>query len=224
MRKTTPLMAAMCLAGVLLNILINRLSILANLPLYMDTVGTVAVTLTCGVFWGSLSGALYNLINHTLIFWGWEGYLYALCNIATAVTTWLFIRFFPAELDLHAKPGNLNYPPGTNPQIAKPTKIINCTIVLLLLSLALCLVMSVSGGLITTLILVINPSLAEQWGVSARLSASLFQHYYPILLVEITSRIPINMIDRLIASYGGFGVALLVRNAIVPGTEFPLCP
>ena len=69
MRKTIT-MVVLCLAGVLLNMLINRLRFVTNLPLYMDTVGTVAITLICGAFWGALSGALYNLIGHTLSFWG----------------------------------------------------------------------------------------------------------------------------------------------------------
>ena len=219
MRKTI-LLVVLCLAGALLNILINKFLISTETLalLYMDTIFTIALTFTGGLFWGALCGTLTNLIEQTIFPWGWEGYLYAICSIATALITWQFIRFFPRELNLDAKHKELYRAPESNPRSTRLAKIINCAIVLLLLSFALCLAMSVLGGLITTIIIAIRPSLSGAWGVSGIriLSGAMFQQNYPILLVEITSRIPINIIDRPIATFAGFGIALLLRK-IVPG-------
>src|SRR5215469_9121715 len=100
MRKTT-LLLFLCLAGALLNIAMNRLFIdRLAIPLFLDTIFTISLTLLAGPFWGALCGALTNLIYQTIWFWGWEGYLFALCSIATALVTWLFMRLFPRELNL----------------------------------------------------------------------------------------------------------------------------
>ena len=215
MRRTITL-AVLCLAGALLNIIINKFLIFTEALslLYMDTIFTVALTFTGGLFWGALCGALTNLIEQTIFPWGWQGYLYAICSVATALITWLFIRFFPRELDLHAKHEELYHTPESNPRSVNLAKKINCTIILLLLSLALCLAMSVLGGLITAFIIAMNPSLSGAWGVSGIriLSGAMFQENYPILLVEISSRIPVNIIDRPIAAYGGYGIAVLLRK------------
>jgi hypothetical protein len=88
----------LCIAGALLNNVFTVVAGKLNIPLFLDTVFTVTLTLTGGLFWGALTGALTNLIYNTLFYWGWEGYLFTLCNIATAVVTWLFMRFFPQEL------------------------------------------------------------------------------------------------------------------------------
>ena len=94
------IMLALCLAGTALNMGLCNLSDTAGIFLYLDTVFTVSVTFVGGLFWGALCGALTNLIIHTIFGWGWQGYFFVLCNIATAFITWLFIRFFPRELSL----------------------------------------------------------------------------------------------------------------------------
>ena len=181
----------LCLIGAILNIFLNKACAALDIPLYLDTVLTVTVTLAGGLVWGSLCGALTNIVNHTILFWGWEGYLFALCNIATAVITWFFKRSFPAEL-----------------RLIRGNKQMDRVIVLLLLSFALCIVMSVLGGLLTALILGIDPALIGEDGLMAKLGATLHGYGFPLFLVEILSRIPVNIIDRLITVFGGYGIAL----------------
>jgi hypothetical protein len=94
-------MSVLCLAGAALNIICNLLaSRVAGLPLYLDTIFTITLTLLGGLFWGVLTAALTNLIGPTIFFYCWESYLFVVCNITTAFITWLFIRFFPRELRL----------------------------------------------------------------------------------------------------------------------------
>ena len=200
MRKI--ILLVVCLAGAALNIGLNRLCMLANIPLYLDTVFTIAVTLMGGLFFGSLCGALTNLIHHSVWFWGWEGYLFTLCNIATACITWLFIRIFPRELRLFAETDK------TAPPVQSLNKGMDRMIVLILLSFALCIAMSVLGGFLTALILSLSPAHAGERGLSVLLSTTLFNSNLPLVLVEILSRIPINIIDRLISAFGGYAIAL----------------
>ena len=208
MRKTTPVF--LCLAGAMLNIALNRLCARMGFPLYMDTVLTISVTFTSGLFWGALCGALTNLVAHSIMFWGWEGYLFALCNVATAIITWLFIRLFPNELRLGAK--TYKTAPHIVSKSSRLNMVIERMIVLILLSFALCLVMSILGGLITAFILALNPSHTGERGLSVLLSATMFGSSLPVILVEIVSRIPINIIDRLITAFLGYGIAFIFKR------------
>jgi hypothetical protein len=62
------------------------------------------------------------------------------------------------------------------------------------------------GGFIAVLIGV-DPA-----GPEMRLQFSLVQSGFPTAAVEILSRVPVNMIDRPITVFGGFGAALLLRK------------
>ena len=206
MRK--PWAVIFCVAGAILNIVINQLLKLSGIPLYLDTILTIAVTFNCGLFWGILCGALTNIVGHSIWFWGWEGYLFTLCSIASAVLTWLFIRFFSHELAIAAETREPDIPYGLKSSRLK--MIMDSVIVLVLLSFAMCLVMSILGGTLTTMILGINSTLTGERGLSViLLSAQLFKGGLPVLLEEIFGRIPINIIDRFISVFCGYGIALL---------------
>jgi hypothetical protein len=203
------IMTVLCLAGVSLNIVFNNVVYnVTGLPLYLDTIFTIGLTLLGGLFWGALTGALTNLIGPTISFYGWEGYLFTICNIATAFIVWLFIRFFPRELSLSA--GNAAEMQDRSRESRRLAKIMNRMVALILLSFCLCLAMSILGGLIAAFIQAINPSLAGRQGLSGHFSATMFGKNLPVILVEILSRVPVNIIDRLISVFAGYGIALVV--------------
>ena len=221
------IMMFLCLAGAILNIVINLLNIYAGIPLYMDTILTITITLTCGFFWGASCGALTNIIGHSFIGGGWEGYLFVICNIATAFVTWLFMRLFPQELNLSA--GNLNAKGVSNEphylQRAKPhqadiyrsslfSMIMDRVIVLIIFSFALCFAMSFLGGLIAAAILALTSSVSGESRFTALFSASMFKGNTPVFVAEIVSRIPVNTIERLISAFSGYGIALALRRLL----------
>ena len=192
----------LCVAGTVLSLTINHIVIETGVPLYMDTIFTVTVTFLAGPFWGSLTGALHNIVFQTIRFWGWEGYLFAICNITTAWITWFFIRRFPAELSLHVAGNRLN-------------KIMDRSIVLIIMAMVLCFIMSILGGLISSIIIFMHThkeGAADIYASSGILSPSLLKRGVPLVLAEILSRIPVNIIDRLIAAFGGYGIALALRR------------
>jgi hypothetical protein len=204
MLKLRPVtMVFLCLAGALLNNVFPAL-VKPYFPLFLDTVFTVTLTLTGGLFWGVLTGALTNVIFNTFFFWGWEGYLFALCNMATAVVTWLFMRFFPRELGLAGVP---------RPGFPSPHKsgrfetVADRVVVLFILSFGLCIAMSVLGGLISALIQIFKPVYLKERFVSAAIS----DWNLPLILSEIMSRLPQNVIDRIVTAFAGYGVAMLLQ-------------
>jgi len=209
MRKTLT-MLLFCLAGVFLNILITRLCFNAGLPLFLDTILTITVTLICGLPWGMLCGALTNVIYHSIFGYGWEAYLFTLCNIATAVVTWLFMRFFTRELAVYKLDDTQQKSPLFSAKSNFLSALMDRIIILILFSFALCLTMSILGGLIATFIIIINSSYTEVKGITGVLSATMFDHNVPLVIKEIISRIPINIIDRLISVFAGFGIAKLI--------------
>jgi uncharacterized membrane protein len=125
--------------------------------------------------------------------------------MATALVTWLFIRFFPRELNLSIGQGiEIPEPPHTSRRIAE---VINRMIILILLSFCLCLVISVLGGVLAAFIQSINPALSGKPYLTGDLTATMFGQNIPKTLAEILSRIPVNIIDRLITAFAGFGIA-----------------
>ena len=197
-------MPVICLVGVLLNFLtgIALTDRVFYFPLYLDTIFTVSVTLIGGPVWGMLCGALSNIVSHTYIFWGFEGYLFAICNMTTALITHAFVRFFSKELALP-------YLPDASRRSRHLEGIMNRIVVLVLLSFTLCLAMSILGGIITVIIVQIGGYARDTERLHSFLGPILFSEDSPMLLAEILSRIPVNIVDRHITAFLGYGAALL---------------
>jgi len=203
-------MFLLCVFGTALNIFFNKIFAGSGigLPLYMDTIFTITVTFIGGLFWGCLTGVLTNIIGHTMNFWGWEGYLFSLCNILTALITWKFSRIFFSELTFIS-----NKNENENTSFFKSRRLDNIMskiFVLMLLSFILCFTISIMGGLIASFIEIIKTpqsvNLASQY--------SDFYSGLPFVLREIVSRIPINIIDRIISVFAGFGIAYVMGKVV----------
>jgi hypothetical protein len=185
----------------------------------------MTLTFYGGLFWGILTGALTNLIFHSVFFISWPYYLYTLCNITVALVTALFVRWFPRELNIIKTEDKNKYSGRLSDNKLSNSlqlqSLIERAIVLILLSFAMCIVISVLGGIFSTLIDIIE---APVEGASAsqpfeivdpgkNFRPALARKGLPALLVEIGSRIPVNILDRLISSFAGFAFAwLLVKN------------
>jgi len=207
-------MLLLCFAGAFLNIVFNRIFTYpgVGLPLYLDTILTITITFMGGLFWGMLTGALTNVIVHTIYFWGWEAYLFALCNIATALITWLFIRTFPQDLNFAKSKKNLAVKTFHNSQHLNT--VVLRIIILVLLSFVLCFAMSILGGSIAAFIHILNSSSADELHFRAWFGFTMFPHL-PLIWVEILSRIPVNIIDRFISVFAGYGIAVVLNRFVV---------
>jgi hypothetical protein len=141
-------------------------------------------------------------------FSGWVVILYAICNATAALVTVIFIRIFPAELRFGAEKTVKTGEFETTKDHSRPGPLMNTLVVLLLLSFVMCIVISILGGLITVLIQFF-------WGGSKPgpelfFKLALLRKTLPSIIVEIMARIPLNIIDRLLSVFGGYGVAALL--------------
>jgi len=212
MRKTV-LMFLLCVFGTALNVIFNKVFAGGGmgLPLYMDTVLTITVTFIGGLFWGCLTGVLTNIIGHTLCFWGWEGYLFSLCNILTAFITWKFTRIFLSELTFISDKNETENPRSASFfKSRRLDNIMSKIFVLMLLSFILCFAISIMGGLIAAFIEIIK----TPQSVNPASQHSDFYSGLPLVLREIVSRVPINIIDRIISVFAGFGIAYLIGKVV----------
>ena len=165
-----------------------------RLPLFLDTVFTVAVTFYAGLLPGLVLAASYNFIRLFLnaLLTGQAVFLteglYSLCGMAIVLITWLFSR--------RKEDFRLSW------QIT--------VLYLLLIALLTALASSVIGGLVETF---------------NRINFSGKSYYAPVesfvrtflgedmgLFVSCTlARIPVSMLDRLCASFAGYGIYLQLR-------------
>jgi hypothetical protein len=87
-------------------------------------------------------------------------------------------------------------------------------IALILLAFALCLAMSVMGGIISAAVWGVSPSYRYESSLLIRLGKTMFAGNIPTLVREIAARIPVNMVDRIITAFAGYGVAVLIQRAM----------
>jgi hypothetical protein len=191
----------LCIAGAALNIGFSHLnSSVLFLPLFIDTIFTIALTFSRGLFWGILTGLLTHLASNIIFPSGWLMYLYTLCSIVSALITALFIRLFPDELGFHRR--------------STLKTVMDRVIALMMLSFTLCIVMSVQGGLTAALIEFLGTFYASSSsgteGPELLFKLTLLRRHLPLVGVEILSRIPLNVIDRLVSVFGAYGIAALL--------------
>jgi hypothetical protein len=188
----------------------------ANLPLYMDTLFTVAMCFSAGLLAGVLTGAVFSPLCFYFVTRFILGFsvelslirnIYLICIVVEAVLVCLFFaRMRPREAIFLEKP-------SMNSFIGVGTE-------LLLLVVLDCIAVSITGGIID-FVLYLNEA-PRTFSPEDTFKLGLLRNNVPVLVTSILSRIPINIIDRFIAIFGSYGISLLFRKWLMsPGTENP---
>jgi hypothetical protein len=86
-------------------------------------------------------------------------------------------------------------------------------IALTFLAFALCIAMSVMGGIISAIIWGASPSYPYGGSLLIGIGKTMFTGNVPTVVREILARIPVNMIDRIVTAFVGFGVAVALQRA-----------
>jgi hypothetical protein len=191
-----------------------------GLSLYLDTVFTIAVTFSFGLLPGLLTGALFypgygilrNIILHTGADTFWAANAYILCTVSEI----LLVFFFRSRIA--PEPGRDTGGPVRPRRFVLPGEsflpsFIGIAALLMVLAVIDCVFVSITGGLVD---FVLYTLIAAPRGLYPEdiFKLSLFRNNVPYLASAILSRIPINIVDRFIAVFAGYGISLLYNKGV----------
>ena len=160
-----------------------------HLPLFCDTIFIMALSFFAGPWWGVLAGFFYHLIDFALHRTMELGHLFMLCHFLAALTAGYFKILF----------------------IKKSDSRFLLFIKLNILVIVLCLVMSVSGGIISYILN--NIEAYNKASSQTDFLTFLWQNKFNSkLLLQIAVRIPVNIADRFICTFAAWGVYLAAKK------------
>ena len=160
-----------------------------QLPLFCDTIFIMALSFFAGPRWGVLAGFFYHLIDFALHRTMELGHLFMLCHFLAALTAGYFKILF----------------------IKKSDSRFLLFVKLNILVIVLCLVMSVSGGIISYILN--NIEAYNKASSQTDFLTFLWQNKFNSkLLLQIAVRIPVNIADRFICTFAAWGVYLAAKK------------
>jgi len=180
--------------------------------LYLDTIFTAAATFAGGLVSGLISAVLttvlYGFANTVTTGTPYFGayYLYMLCSIAVVLLIRLFARLFPAES------GTARVVGGQESLYKGKIKQGSLFFMLAALSLVICVVVSIMGGLISAGITAVTGVVDKSGPPETYFRLGFIKLGFNLTASEIFARIPVNIADKPIAVFGGFGIALLTKK------------
>jgi hypothetical protein len=184
------IIALSCLAGAAANIALNYLFInVLRTPLYLDTVFNAAVTFSFGLVPGLITAMLTTVIQGI-----WHGSfpIFFLCSFAEVALIWL-----------------LN--PLRRRNFGEKIPMVYAVYIfsrLMLMYIICALAVSVIGGLVDLLYHDTFGNQKTYISAEDMYKSSLVKSEISLLVKNILSRFPVNVVDRAIVIFGGFFVFL----------------
>lgn len=193
--RNIPAQCAIGLAAGVLNLLFCSAAIALKLPLFMDTLFTV--TASCFGWAGGIVAAVsFHIIKFAVHGQTSPRYLqnmvFFLCSLTVVICVRLML--FRKSADGTAERGG-----------SKPLR-------LLILGIVLALAISFEGGLFYAAIISRTKHILENHAVNMLLYPLMTQNV-PIPASSTLISIPVNLVDKTIAVFGGYGVYALLRKA-----------
>ena len=196
------------IGNILLSFFINGLT---KFPLYLDTVFTAAICFTAGLVPGIITGIgfpavltpfKYVYMLKLPVETCWVVYFFFICALAEI----LLICFFHKKI----KPREVEFLNNLAAGKSLPQSFIPLAVQLLTLTVLACIVISVIGGIISYIVGLL--SIPRSRYPEDTFLLGLLRNNVPQLASAILSRIPINIVDRFIVIFGGYGISLLYRK------------
>jgi hypothetical protein len=187
----------LCVACALGNVILIHL--VSDIPLYLDTVFIVVVCFCAGLLPGLLTGVLLSPLAALLIFGlpveaDWAKYIFTVCIIAEII----LVCFF------HAKMKEKETVFLKDPSLQSFIGVASHLLVLVAID---CIVISLLGGIVDYFITIF--SMPRAFYPEDTFKLGLLRNNIPVLAAAILSRIPINIVDRFIVIFAGYGISLL---------------
>ena len=184
--------ACFCVIAAALNNIIFPLLVLSlKLPLFVDTVFTAAVTFYAGLIPGLVTALLTWIIGFTIK----DDIVnpFILCSIAEVIIIFLL------------KPAAVNT--QTLNQDRKRAYFISILARLMILYITVCFVISILGGLIDYIFYTVMLNIKHVFSAEDAFKEWLLQGPFHVLVMNILSRLPVNIVDRFIVIFGGFFIS-----------------
>jgi len=213
---------ALCLVSAFANAAFSFIiSGLLRVPLYADTVFTAAMCFTAGMSAGIITGAflsplfffiVYKFIINVSLDVALLRNVFIICILAEIFLICYFYKKIKTREAVFLE------------KLAGKQDIlfafIPVAVQLLLLFVLDCIVISVLGGIIE---FVINQfSVPWKYSPSDIFKLGLLRNNAPVLAAGILSQIPINIVDRFIVIFGGYGISLIFRKWLSVNGKTPV--
>ena len=199
-RKTK--IALFCISSLILNSLFTFFFFdFLNIPLFMDTIFTVAIVFYLGLIPGLIVGILFNFLDPLINFilhgvFSPTNMCFSICGAAIVLVTWAFAR------------------KKEEFQISIPVTILY----LLLISLLSSFVTIIFGGTID-FIRFSYYEIPDSMAPIKQFTESFVSQKFSLFASCILAQIPISITDRLITTFAGFAVYKLYEKWFGPGKE-----
>jgi len=202
----------LCLASAFANAAFSYIiSGILNVPLYVDTIFTVAMCFTAGMFSGIMTGAVFSPLFFFIVF---KFILRVTLDVALLRNAFIICIFAEIFLVCYFYKKIKTREAAFLEKLAAKQDVlfafIPVAVQLLFLVVLDCIIISVLGGIIELII--------EQFSVPWKYSPSdifklgFLRNNAPSFIAGILSQIPINIVDRFIAVFGGYGISLVFRR------------
>jgi len=186
--------SALCIIAAALNFTLTFLSVpVLKIPLFLDTIFTAAVTFSAGLIPGLITAVLTWAAGPFID----NGQLspFVICSIAEV---FIINRLKPSS-------GIVLNEYKNEKTLAKNISILAR---LMLLYIAASMVISILGGLVDFIFYSVLPNSKGHISAEDIYKAGLQQSRFPVLVMNILSRIPVNLVDRFIVIFGGYFISL----------------
>jgi hypothetical protein len=170
-----------------------------KLSLFLDTVFTCALTFAGGIVPGLMVSVMTAV---DVIFQGGGFWPFQLCSMAEVL---LVCLLRPRKSRRSSSLG------GSGPE--KTASFISTLAVLLVLYAAACVTVSLLGGIIDFVLYDILRKSKDYYSLEDTFKIGLLRSGSPVIVTNILSRIPINIVDRFIVIFGGFFLSLPLGKA-----------
>ena len=187
----------LCVLAAAANRGLNILSIdVLQIPLFLDTVFTAAVSFTAGIVPG-LFTALLTQAGASI----WEGNVnpFVLCSFTEVL---LICWLNPLAVKKQTPGGSF-----VKSRSRAAAVMVSIFASLLLLYIVSCLAISVLGGLIDFVYYGVLSMPKAYFSAEDAFKISLLQSSFPPLTINILARIPVNIVDRFVVIFGGFFIS-----------------
>jgi hypothetical protein len=191
------------------------LNTLLKVPLYADTIFTVAMCFTAGLLAGILTGAVLSPLAFLVVCKyllglpfeiSWVRNIFTICVLAEIALVCFFHARIKHREEIFLQKPSLNSFTGVATH-------------LLVLAAIDCIVVSICGGTIDFILNKLSAPLT--YSPEDTFELGLLRNNIPLFATAILSRIPINIVDRLIAVFGGYGISLFFRKVVIRRRESP---